>query len=136
MREIPFRRRAGQRVYAIADLNGSANGDVCRGVRLELTRTMPYVDDETAWGFGSGHLNGGGTRQGENRWYFLYAPTVGTDGEYDVGALRECRYFHYESVQEPYTGVKAGNWMTGVYADVLWGARRRCQLAANGGGTA
>lgn len=118
---VPIRLRAGQRVYAIADPNGSADGDVCRSVRLELTRTMPYVDDATTWGFGRGHLNGDGTRQGENGWYFLYAPAVGTDGVYDVEQLRACRFFPYEDVPESYTGVKTGNWMPGMYADVPWG---------------
>lgn len=112
------RLKAGQYLYIIADPNGNIAGDVCHSVRAELTKTLPYVDDETTWGFGASHPNGSGAEQGVNGWYYLYTEETNTGGVYNLDAVKECRYVGYtEDEKDPYTGRASGTWLPDIYEE-------------------
>lgn len=107
--------KAGDYAYIIVDPNTNGNDDSCRSLKAEVTHTLSaYVDNESAWGFGKSFLNGDGTKQGVNNWYYMYSEETGTDGLYDTNGFRECLYKQVAST-DPCTGKTSGTWVPDIY---------------------
>ncbi len=107
--------KAGQCCYIIVDPNENGNGDVCHSLRVEVTQTISvYVDNISSWAFGKSYLNGDGTEQGVNNWYYLYTAETNRNGEYDISKIKEC-WYKKRSDTDPYTNKTYGTWVAGVY---------------------
>ena len=107
--------KSGQYFYIISDPNKNGKNDICSNVRAEITLTIPqYIDNNNAWAFGDGYINGDGTKQGYNGWYYLYSQETNNNGVYDISKIAECKY---RQISEPdsYTGKVSGVWLPKMY---------------------
>lgn len=111
--------KADQYAYIIVDPNENGNDDICHSVRMEVTQTFStYIDNDTAWAFGKSYLNGDGTKQGVNNWYYMYTEETNTGGIYDVSYIKECWYKQLGDTN-PFTNRTFGTWVAGIYGENL-----------------
>ena len=109
--------RAGEYIYIISDPNINGINDICSNISAEITMTFPkYADNSTVWAFGGGYINGDGTTQGENGWYYLFSEETNTGGIYDTSKIEECFYKSDYKVN-PYTEEAFGSWLPTIYSE-------------------
>ena len=107
--------KAGQYFYIISDPNKNGKNDMCNDIRAEITLTIPqYIDNNNSWAFGDGYINGDGTKQGHNGWYYLYSQETNTNGVYDISKIEECRYKQLSETNS-YTEKAFGTWLPEIY---------------------
>ena len=107
--------KAGECFYIIADPNKNGKHDICNNITVKITLTIPeYIDNSNVWAFGDGYINGDGTKQGDNGWYYLYSEETNTGGIYDISKINKCNYIN--DVQTDYlTGKTTGAWLPKIY---------------------
>jgi len=107
--------KAGEMFYLIADPNADGGQDIAKA-EVDVTKTGHYIDNTTAWGFGSPLYTGqDGTAQGQNGWYYMWSPETNKAGVMDASKIKESVYSETGSSWFFYLAAKKG-WIADIYA--------------------
>ncbi len=107
--------KAGEMFYLVADPNANGGEDIAKA-EVDVTKTGHYIDNTTAWGFGSPLYTGqDGTAQGQNGWYYMWSPETNKAGAMDASKIKESVYSETGSGYFPDLAAGKG-WIADIYA--------------------